>query len=50
MCYNAGAMHIEKMLWKMNGSWFQGSGWTTGASTREAIGITLWHNCCQHFT
>ena len=24
-----GAMHIEKMLWEVNGTWFDGSGWTT---------------------
>jgi len=24
-----GAMHIEKMLWEVNGTWFHGSGWTT---------------------
>jgi hypothetical protein len=27
-----GAMHIEKMLWEMNGTWFNGSGWTTAIS------------------
>jgi len=24
-----GGLHIEKMLWEVNGTWFQGSGWTT---------------------
>ena len=27
-----GAMHIEKMLWEVNGSWFEGSGWKTAVT------------------
>ena len=31
-----GAKHIEKILWEMNGTWFDGSGWTT-AITNSSV-------------
>ena len=31
-----GVKHIEKMLWEMNGTWFDGNGWIT-AITNSSV-------------